>query len=223
MQRTACYDATAVPTKTMSADAIGNVMQTLRRGGAVLIVDERRDRGDLVAAGQLISKEVVNLMCVHGRGLVAVAITAQRARDLQLERQPVGGHHGADEDHASAFVAVEARGSVTTGISAADRALTIATVADPGSRAEDLAQPGHVLPTVARPGGLLEHLGRAEAAVDAVRLAGLRPAAALCEVLDEDGDLAGRSQLEALGRDLDLPLATIRQVSEARFEGEWGR
>ncbi len=199
-------------------------IQTLARGGLVVLHDDRNDQGDLLAPGQLATAETVNTMVRRAGGLVSVVLTGHRARDLGLRPVPQR-NFGARRDceRTPSMVSVEARQGVSTGISCADRARTIATLAGPRSEPRDLVSPGHIFPIVAADGGLLERYGRLEAAVDAVRLAGLEPVAVLCDVLDENGDLvSGRGLLE-LAHDLGAPLVTVSELVEMRCEEAWNR
>jgi 3,4-dihydroxy 2-butanone 4-phosphate synthase / GTP cyclohydrolase II len=165
----------------------------------------------------------VAAMVRHGGGLLSVALPARRAADLQLQPLPVRRAAGARAlcERTPALVTVEARLGVSTGISAADRAKTIATLAGPAAQPRDLVSPGHVFPLVASDGGLLEHYGRLEAAVDAVRLAGLEPVATICDVLDSAGNLAGCRSLRRLRAHLGLPLVTIADLVDSRIAEEW--
>jgi 3,4-dihydroxy 2-butanone 4-phosphate synthase / GTP cyclohydrolase II len=214
-----------VVTRLASAPAtrVGAALAQLRGGGLVILHDAQRDRGDLIAAAERTTAETVNEMAVHGRGFVAVAMTPQRADDLGLERLPVRGDalHGRC-DRVLPMVSIEGRWGVTTGISAADRARTITTVAASDSAPSDLVSPGHVFPLTSSEGGLLERYSRVDAAVDAVRLAGLTPVSTVCDVLDEDGELAGGADLYALAERLELPMVTVGELVEARFDEQWG-
>ncbi len=200
--------------------AVGDALEQLRAGGLVILHDTHRNEGDLIASARLIDAATVTTMTRSGRGLVSVALTERRARQLGLRALPqrrAGGR--ALCERTPAFVSLEARVGVSTGISAADRAQTIATTAT-GSAA-DLVSPGHIFPLVASAGGLLERYGRLEAATDAVRLAGLEPVAAICDVLDDDGKLALGEHLTALASELGVPLVTIGELVEARFDDAW--
>ncbi len=197
-----------------SADAgLDAAVARIVEGGLALVVDEGRRRGDLVALARSASPTGVNAMLAHGRGLVAVAMTADRRDRLELATMP----------GTSTPASIEASSGVTTGISAADRALTIRTAADPAAGPGALISPGHVIPLVAAAGGLLSHRGRVEAAVDLARLAG-SPAAAICEVLDETGALAEPAAIAALGVRIGAPLTTLAAIAERRVElaiGDW--
>jgi len=168
---------------------IEEALEDMKSGRMVVVVDDedRENEGDLTMAAQFITAEAVNFMALHGRGLICLSLTPERADALRL--QPMTRTN--QSRFGTAFtVSIEAREGVTTGISAADRARTIQVAIDPGSRAEDLVQPGHVFPLIARPGGVLTRAGQTEAAVDLARLAGLMPAGVICEVMNEDGTMA---------------------------------
>jgi 3,4-dihydroxy 2-butanone 4-phosphate synthase / GTP cyclohydrolase II len=211
---------TAVSVPATHVDA---ALAQLRRGGLVVLADVRRDRGDLIAAAERTTADTVNEMSLHGRGIVAVAVTPGRARELSLEQLPVRGALGrAACDRVLPMVSVEAREGVTTGISAPDRARTLTAVAASDAEPADFVSPGHVFPVTCAEGGLLERYSRVDAAVDAVRMAGLAPVATVCDILDADGELATRDDLEALARRLELPVVTITELVDARFDEQWG-
>lgn len=208
---------------SVPATRVDAALAQLCRGGLVILADAWHDRGDLIAAAELTTADTVNDMTLHGRGFVAVAMTPRRARELSLERLPVRDDRDrAACDRALPMVSVEARDGVTTGISAPDRARTIAAVTASDAEPADLVSPGHVFPVICSEGGLLEHYGRVDAAVDAVRMAGLAPVAALGDVLDAEGELATCEDLEALARRLALPAVTITELVDARFDEQWG-
>ncbi len=205
----------------MAEVGIRRAIEQLRKGGLVVLHDDQRDQGDLLAAAQSTTAQIVTIMVQRGGGLVSVAVTPERARDLNLQPMPVKREAGrAAGERTPSMVSVEARVGVSTGISSADRARTISALAKE-STAADLVSPGHVFPLVAAAGGVLERPGRLEAAVDAVRLAGLDPAATLCDVLDEDGDLATGAELWNLALDLRVPLVRISDLVETRFDELW--
>lgn len=201
---------------------VERAVQQLADGGLVVLYDDQHDQGDLIAAALLTTAEIVTVMVHRGGGLVAVALTPDRARKLSLQSLAVKRDDGRRAaGRTPTMVSVEARHGVSTGISSADRAHTIALLAEPRSAPHDLVSPGHVFPLVASDGGLLERPGRVEAAVDAVRLAGLAPAASVCDVLDDRGDLASRDELLTLAGSLGIPFITISQLSDARADELW--
>ncbi len=193
--------------------SIEQAIADLRQGKFVIVVDdeERENEGDLTIAAERVTPEAVNFMAHHGRGLVCVAMTGERldALDLPLMTPPDRNASG----FGTAFtVSVEARRGVSTGISAPDRARTIRLLADPATTTADLARPGHVFPLRAREGGVLARAGHTEASVDLARLAGLAPAAAICEVLAADGSMARMPDLERLASDHGIGIVAIADL-----------
>jgi 3,4-dihydroxy-2-butanone 4-phosphate synthase len=182
--------------------------------------DKRGGEGDLMVAAEFADPEAINFMAAAARGLVCLALTPRRCEELGLER--IGKHSTASPFGDSAMVSIEARVGVTTGISAADRARTIAVAVDPASRREDLVMPGHVLPLRARPGGVLEREGRIEAAVDLAAGAGLSGAAVLCQILREDGEVARGQDLDRFAARYDLVTVTVSDVVERRLAADPG-
>ncbi|MEB3197364.1 MAG: bifunctional 3,4-dihydroxy-2-butanone-4-phosphate synthase/GTP cyclohydrolase II [Candidatus Sericytochromatia bacterium] len=198
---------------------IESVLEALRHGQLVLVVDDedRENEGDLIAAAAVTTPETINFMVTHGRGLVCLAVTPQTAEHLALV--PMSSQN--TDPHGTAFtVSVDASEGTTTGISAADRARTVAVVVNPESRPADLRRPGHIFPLVARAGGVLERAGHTEAAVDLARLAGLAPAGVICEVLNPDGTMARLPQLLEMARERGLLLTSIARLIEYRLQKE---
>src|SRR6266516_3209135 len=180
--------------ETFQFDAIDDVLSDIAKGRMVIVTDDadRENEGDLVMAAEKVTPEAVNFMATHGRGLVCVPISNERAEQLGLQRMVVQNR----EKHRTDFtVSVDAARGVTTGISAYDRATTILAIANPKSSPEDLSQPGHVFPLRATDGGVLRRAGHTEAAVDLATMAGLQPAGVLCEILHADGTMARLSEL----------------------------
>ncbi|HEX5134850.1 MAG TPA: 3,4-dihydroxy-2-butanone-4-phosphate synthase, partial [Thermoanaerobaculia bacterium] len=176
--------------------SIDRAVEELRAGRFVVVVDDedRENEGDLVLAAEKVTPEAINFMAREGRGLICLALTEERCGELDLPPM-------VDENTSTfgtAFtVSIEARGRVTTGISAADRAATVKTAIDPRTRPADLARPGHMFPLRARAGGVLKRAGQTEASVDLARIAGLDPSAVICEVMNEDGTMARVPDLAA--------------------------
>ena len=198
---------------------IEEAIRRYRDGEMLILVDDenRENEGDLVIAAEHATAEAVNFMAVHGRGLICVPITEERARELQLS--PMCPENTAL--HGTHFtISVDAMHGITTGISAHDRAETIRLMVDERSRPEDLARPGHIFPLIARDGGVLRRAGHTEATVDLARLAGLRPAAVLCEILNEDGTMARVPHLEVFGKTHGLPIVNIADLIEYRKRNE---
>ena len=191
--------------------SIEEIIEDARRGRMFVLVDDehRENEGDLVVPAEAATADAINFMARHGRGLICLALTHERARELHLE--PMQRRNSSR--FATAFtVSIEAKEGITTGISAADRAATIRTAIDPACGADDIATPGHVFPIVARDGGVLVRAGHTEAAVDIARLAGMLPAGVICEVMNEDGTMARRSQLVGYCRRHDLKIGTIADL-----------
>jgi 3,4-dihydroxy 2-butanone 4-phosphate synthase/GTP cyclohydrolase II len=190
-----------------------------RRGRFVLIVDDedRENEGDLTIAAEKVTPDAINFLATHARGLICVALTERRCDELQLP--PMVEHNTSL--HQTAFcVSVEARNRVTTGISAADRAATVQALIDPGTRPEDLLRPGHTFPLRARNGGILKRAGHTEASVDLARLAGLYPAAVICEVMDTDGSMARLPRLLEVAREHGIAVITVRDLIAHRMRHE---
>lgn len=200
-----------------SHDAIGDAVSALRDGRPILLLDDRtrEDEGDLVIAAERANPELVNLLITEGRGLLCVAAAPSVIDRLDLPQMV----RSNSDRHGTAFtVSVDAAGT-GTGISAADRATTIRALADPQTCPGHLRRPGHVFPLRAVDGGVLERRGHTEASVELVALAGLVPAAAICEVLDDDGAAADRAHLEALAHRLDIPILDVGTVAAAVARG----
>ncbi len=199
---------------------VDEAIAAFRAGRFVIIVDDedRENEGDLAIAASAITPEAVNFMATHGRGLICVAMSGDRLDALDLPLMVPQERNGSG--FGTAFtVSVEARTGVTTGISAHDRARTIALLADPATSADDFARPGHIFPLRARPGGVLERVGQTEASVDLARLAGLEPAAAICEIMNADGTMARRPDLETVAATHGIGIVTIADLVAYRRAG----
>jgi 3,4-dihydroxy 2-butanone 4-phosphate synthase/GTP cyclohydrolase II len=202
---------------------IEDIIEDARQGRPFILVDaeDRENEGDIIIPAQFATPAQINFMAKHARGLVCLAITAERARQLRLP--PMAHENGAP--HGTAFtVSIEAREGVTTGISAHDRAHTVAVAIDPAKGADDLVTPGHVFPLVAKEGGVLVRAGHTEAAVDIARLAGLNAAGVICEIMNDDGtmarlpDLVAFSQLHGLKIGAIADLIAYRRRTERQVE-----
>jgi 3,4-dihydroxy 2-butanone 4-phosphate synthase / GTP cyclohydrolase II len=194
---------------------IEEIIDEARNGRMFVLVDDedRENEGDLIIPAQMATPNAINFMATHGRGLICLAMTRTRCDQLGLEL--MSRNNGTR--HETAFtVSIEAREGVTTGISAADRARTIAVAIDAGKGREDIVTPGHVFPLVARDGGVLVRAGHTEAAVDIARLAGLNPAGVICEIMKDDGTMARMEDLVGFARLHDLKIGTIRDLIEYR-------
>jgi 3,4-dihydroxy 2-butanone 4-phosphate synthase/GTP cyclohydrolase II len=199
--------------------SIEDAAADLREGRMIIIVDDenRENEGDLACAAEKVTPEIVNFMATHARGLICLALTEERCRELNLTMQT--------EDNTSNFgtaftVSIDARRGVTTGISAADRATTILTAVDPKTKPSDLARPGHVFPLRARRGGVLVRPGQTEAIVDLARIAGLYPAGVICEIMNPDGTMARLPQLEEFARRHDLKIVSVADLIRYRMSKE---
>ena len=191
----------------------------LAAGNMIIVTDHaaRENEGDLVIAAQHATPAAVNFMVSRGRGLVCVPLTAQRAAELGLA--PMTAQN--DALHGTAFtVSVDYRHGTATGTSAADRAATIAALADPAAAAADFARPGHVFPIIGDPGGVRARPGHTEAALELMRLAGCRPVAVICEIMADDGSMAGAAELRRLAAQHRLPVVSVAEVAAAAVTGE---
>jgi 3,4-dihydroxy 2-butanone 4-phosphate synthase/GTP cyclohydrolase II len=198
---------------------IEEAIEVFRRGGMVIIVDDedRENEGDLAIAAEKVTPQAINFMTKNGRGLICLALTEERCEELKLPLMV--------EDNTSPFgtaftVSIEARGKITTGISAADRAATILTAIDPATRPEDLLRPGHVFPLRARKGGVLKRAGQTEASVDLAALAGLDPSGVICEIMNDDGTMARVPDLARVSAQHCLPMITVSDLISYRLRHE---
>ncbi|MBF0611159.1 MAG: bifunctional 3,4-dihydroxy-2-butanone-4-phosphate synthase/GTP cyclohydrolase II [Magnetococcales bacterium] len=198
---------------------IPELIEDFRQGKMVILVDDenRENEGDLVIAAESCTAEMVNFMAMYGRGLVCLALTEERVQELGLPLMVVDN----DAKFKTAFtVSIEARTGVTTGISAPDRARTIAVAIDENSSANDLARPGHIFPLMAREGGVLVRAGHTEASVDLARMAGRKPAAVICEILKDDGTMARVPDLFPFAAKHGLKIGTIADLISYRTHTE---
>jgi 3,4-dihydroxy 2-butanone 4-phosphate synthase/GTP cyclohydrolase II len=191
--------------------AAEDIIEEARKGRMFILVDDedRENEGDLVIPAQWATPDAINFMAKHARGLICLALTRERVEQLGLSL--MAQNNGTR--HQTAFtVSIEAREGVTTGISAADRARTVAVAIDPSCGPQDIVSPGHVFPLVARDGGVLERTGHTEAAVDLARLAGLTPAGVICEIMNDDGTMARRNDLITFAQRHGLKIGTIADL-----------
>jgi 3,4-dihydroxy 2-butanone 4-phosphate synthase / GTP cyclohydrolase II len=205
----------------MPFDRVEDAIQDIRNGKMVIVADDedRENEGDFVCAAAAITPELVNFMTVHGRGLICVTLTGERADALALP--PMTDRN--TDPHGTAFtVSVDAapRFGVTTGISASDRATTIRLMTEESTRPDDLRRPGHVFPLRAVPGGVLRRVGQTEASVDLARLAGLPPVGVICEILNADGTMARRPELETIAKQHGIRFITVAQLVSHRLSKE---
>ena len=200
---------------------IEEAIEQFRQGRMVIIVDDedRENEGDLAIAAEKVTPQAINFMAKHGRGLVCLTLTDERCAELALPLM-VDSTTNTSTFNTAFTVSIEARGKVTTGISAADRAATILTAIDPRTRPEDLLRPGHVFPLRARRGGVLKRAGQTEASVDLAALAGLNPAGVICEIMNDDGTMARVPDLVAFAREHGLLLVTVADLIGYRLRHE---
>ncbi|MGI8560322.1 MAG: 3,4-dihydroxy-2-butanone-4-phosphate synthase [Luteimonas sp.] len=203
----------------MSFAPVADLLDELRAGRMVVIVDDedRENEGDLIMAAELVKPSDINFMVTHARGLVCLSLTRERCRQLGL---PPMVQANTSSHHTNFTVSIEAAEGVTTGISAYDRAHTIRTAVRPDAAPDDLAQPGHIFPLAAQPGGVLTRAGHTEAASDLALLAGLEPAGVLVEILNADGSMARRPELEAFAREHGLKMGSIEDLIRHRLHHE---
>ncbi|MEE8640133.1 MAG: bifunctional 3,4-dihydroxy-2-butanone-4-phosphate synthase/GTP cyclohydrolase II [bacterium] len=199
--------------------AVDEAIAIFKRGGVLICTDDedRENEGDFITAAEAITPDVINFMATHGRGLICVPMSAERANELGL---PPMTSENTGLMGTPFTVSVDAVEGTTTGISAADRATTVKILADPATRPQHLARPGHVFPLRAKPGGVLERAGHTEAVVDLARLAGLSPVGVLCEIMDEDGGMARLPALADVAGRHGVGIVTIRDIIEYRRRHE---
>jgi 3,4-dihydroxy 2-butanone 4-phosphate synthase/GTP cyclohydrolase II len=219
----------------MSISRIEDVIEDIRNGKMVIMVDDedRENEGDVVIAAEKVTPAAINFMARYACGLICLSLTEKRVRELDL---PLMVRDNTSPYNTAFTVSIEAKEGVTTGISAHDRARTVLTAIDDSSGPDDLSKPGHIFPLVARDGGVLVRVGHTEASVDLARLAGLKPAGVICEVMKEDGSMARLPDLEAFAEEHGLRIGTVadlikykmrnetfvRRVVETRLPTRWG-
>ena len=203
----------------MKLNTIDELLEDMRAGRMVVLMDDedRENEGDLIIAAEHVRAEDINFMARYARGLICLTLTRERCRQLRLPLMV----SDTNIDHRTNFtLSIEAAEGVTTGISAHDRAQTIRAAVRRDASPEDLRQPGHIFPIMAQPGGVLTRAGHTEAGCDLTRLAGLEPAAAIVEILNEDGTMARRPDLEKFARQHQLKMGTIADLIRYRLEKE---
>ncbi len=206
--------------KEYKFNTIEEAIEDIRAGKMVIMVDDedRENEGDLVCAAEKVTPEVINFMAKYGRGLICLALTPERCDELQL---PLMAPDNRDPYGTAFTVSIDAREGITTGISAADRAHTVKVAIDPKTKPSDLVRPGHVFPLRARKGGVLKRAGHTEGSVDLARLAGLYPAAVICEIMNEDGTMARVPQLMEFAKKFNLKIITIADLIKYRLKNEF--
>lgn len=203
----------------MPLATIEEAIADIRAGKMLVVMDDedRENEGDLTMAAQLVTPDSINFMSKYGRGLICLSLIGKRLDELHI---PMMVAENTSRYETAFTVSVEAKGRTTTGISAFDRAATVKTLLDPSSTAADFVSPGHTFPLRARDGGVLVRAGQTEAAVDLARLAGLYPAGVICEILDDDGRMMRRPQLERFGAEHGLKLVTVKDLIAYRMRNE---
>lgn len=203
----------------MAIKAIKKAIEDVRQGKMIVLVDDedRENEGDLTMAAELVTPEAINFMARYGRGLICLALDEKKLRELHI---PLMVSENTSPLGTAFTVSIDARKGVTTGISAADRATTILTAISDDAKSDDLVRPGHVFPLKAREGGVLVRTGQTEGSVDLARLAGRKPAAVICEIMNDDGTMARRSDLEVFAKRHNLRIVTVADLIEYRMQSE---
>ena len=203
----------------MALDTIEAAIQDFQDGKMVIVIDEedRENEGDLTMAAEKVTPDDINFMAKYGRGLICMPMTSERLQELNVPLMVSKN----ESIHGTAFcVSIEARNNVSTGISAADRAITIQTAVDPKTCSEDLIRPGHIFPLQARRGGVLRRAGQTEAAVDLARISGLFPAGVICEIMNDDGTMSRLPQLEKFGEEHGIKIISVVDLIHFRLKTE---
>jgi 3,4-dihydroxy 2-butanone 4-phosphate synthase/GTP cyclohydrolase II len=204
--------------KESKLNSIAEAIQDIKDGKVIIVVDDenRENEGDFLAAAEKATPEMINFMATHGRGLICTPLTETLCKELDLGMMV---DNNTDPMETAFTVSVDLRGKgVTTGISASDRALTIQALTDKNTKPSDLARPGHIFPLKAKQGGVLRRTGHTEAAIDFARLAGLKPAGVIVEIMNEDGTMARLPQLLKVAKKLDLKIVSIEDLVAYRME-----
>ncbi len=200
-------------------NTIQEAIDAIKAGRTIIVVDDedRENEGDFLTAAHNATPETINFMTRHGRGLVCAPITAQRAKELELE--PMVSNNTTS--HETNFtVSVDLLEGCTTGISASDRSKTVLALIDPATMPSDLGRPGHIFPLIAKDGGVLRRTGHTEAAIDLAVLAGFEPAGVICEIMKEDGEMARLPDLLVMAKEFDLKIVSIKDLIEYRLTAE---
>jgi 3,4-dihydroxy 2-butanone 4-phosphate synthase / GTP cyclohydrolase II len=203
----------------MPFSPIEEIVEDIKRGKMVIVCDDedRENEGDLTMAAELVTADDINFMAAHGRGLICLPMAGEIVDRLDIPEMVT---HNASRMGTAFTASIEAKDGITTGISAADRAHTCRVAVDDATGPEDLVMPGHVFPLRAKPGGVLQRAGQTEAAVDLARLAGMKPAGVICEIMKEDGTMARVPDLEKFSKEHDIKLVTVAQIIEYRHSYE---
>ncbi len=204
----------------MPISTIEEAIKDIAKGKMVILVDDkdRENEGDLVVAAEFATPEVINFMATHGRGLICLALTKSNADQIGL--QPIKPEYNSVPQHTAFTISIDASHGITTGISAYDRASTVGMAISEESKPEDFIRPGHVFPLIARTGGVLVRAGHTEGSVDISRLADLKAAAVICEIMNDDGDMARLPDLEKFAEKHDIKIASIADLISYRLRAE---
>ena len=205
-------------TDKIQLNTIEEAIEDIRQGKIIIVVDDedRENEGDFLAAAEKVTPEMINFMATHGRGLICAPLTESRCKELGLH---VMVNNNTDHMETAFTVSVDLKGrGVTTGISAADRSLTVMSLVDQDTKPHDLARPGHIFPLIAKQGGVLRRTGHTEAAIDFARLAGFKSAGVICEIMNEDGSMARLPELVAVAKRFDLKLVSIEDLVAYRMQ-----
>lgn len=203
----------------MKLNSIVEIVEDIRQGKMVVLMDDedRENEGDLIMAASCVRAEDINFMAKYGRGLICLTLTQERCESLQL---PLMVRDNKEKHSTNFTMSIEAARGVTTGISAADRATTVQAAVAPDAGPDDIVQPGHIFPLMAQPGGVMTRAGHTEAGCDLARLAGLEPAAVIVEILNEDGSMARRPDLEVFAQQHGLKIGTVADLIHYRMQNE---
>lgn len=198
---------------------VKDAIQAVKSGKMIIIIDDedRENEGDLMVAAEKVTPDIINFMAKYGRGLICLPLREERLKALNL---PLMVAENTAQFQTAFTVSIDAKEGITTGISAYDRAKTILTAIDPDTSPSDLARPGHIFPLRAMEGGVLKRAGQTEAAVDITRIAGLKEAGVICEIMNEDGTMARMAQLETFSQTYDIPILTIADLIKYRMKTE---
>ncbi len=204
--------------KELKLNTIHDAIEDIRNGKVIIVVDDenRENEGDFIAAADKVTPQMINFMATHGRGLICAPLTENRCEELDLNMMV---SNNTDHMETAFTVSVDLRGgSVTTGISASDRAETVKALINPNTKPFELSRPGHIFPLVAKQGGVLRRTGHTEAAIDFARLAGLKPAGVIVEIMNEDGTMARLPELVKIAKKLDLKIVSIEDLIAYRMQ-----
>jgi 3,4-dihydroxy 2-butanone 4-phosphate synthase/GTP cyclohydrolase II len=203
---------------SIQLNTIEEAIEAIRQGKIIIVVDDedRENEGDFLAAAEKVTPEMINFMAMHGRGLICTPLTERRCTELELRSMVT---NNTDPMETAFTVSVDLKGNgVTTGISALDRAKTIAALVDENTKPHNLARPGHIFPLIAKQGGVLRRTGHTEAAIDFARLAGFSPAGVICEIMNDDGTMSRLPQLVEVAKKFDLKLVSIEDLVAYRMQ-----